>query len=74
MTPYQVNVAAEAFAAMVLSQAGYDVAFNTGRNSRVGIFKRKRLNASWRCKSKGVRIAVGGFFRAILRTQTTMAH
>ena len=30
MTPYQVNVAAEAFAAVVLSQAGYDVATQYG--------------------------------------------
>ncbi|UJB19192.1 MULTISPECIES: hypothetical protein [Lysobacter] len=30
MTPYQVNVAAEAFAAVALSQAGYDVAMQYG--------------------------------------------
>ena len=30
MTPYQVNVAAEAFAATALSQAGYDVAMQYG--------------------------------------------
>jgi hypothetical protein len=30
MTPYQVNVAAEAFAAVVMSQAGYDVAMQYG--------------------------------------------
>lgn len=30
MTPYQVNVAAEAFVAMALSQAGYDVAMQYG--------------------------------------------
>lgn len=30
MTPYQVNVGAEAFAAVVLSQAGYDVAMQHG--------------------------------------------
>jgi hypothetical protein len=30
MTPYQVNVAAEAFTAVVMSQAGYDVAMQYG--------------------------------------------
>jgi hypothetical protein len=30
MTPYQVNVAAEAFAAVAMSQAGYDVAMQYG--------------------------------------------
>src|SRR5215216_5015859 len=30
MTPYQVNVAAEAFTAMTMSQAGYDVAMQYG--------------------------------------------
>jgi hypothetical protein len=30
MTPYQVNVAAEAYAAVVMSQAGYDVAMQYG--------------------------------------------
>ena len=30
MTPYQVNVAAEAFATVVMSQAGYDVAIQYG--------------------------------------------
>jgi hypothetical protein len=30
MTPYQVNVAAEAFAVVVMSQAGYDVAMQYG--------------------------------------------
>src|SRR5437870_2119101 len=30
MTPYQVNVAAEAFVATALSQAGYDVAMQYG--------------------------------------------
>lgn len=30
MTPYQVNVAAEAFAAVFMSQAGYDVAMQYG--------------------------------------------
>jgi hypothetical protein len=30
MTPYQVNVAAEAFTAVVMSQAGYDVALQYG--------------------------------------------
>jgi len=30
VTPYQVNVAAEAFAAVVMSQAGYDVAMQYG--------------------------------------------
>jgi len=30
MTPYQVNVAAEAFASVVMSQAGYDVAMQYG--------------------------------------------
>lgn len=30
MTPYQVNVAAEAFAAVALSEAGYDVAMQYG--------------------------------------------
>jgi hypothetical protein len=30
MTPYQVNVAAEAFAALAMSQAGYDVAMQYG--------------------------------------------
>ena len=30
MTPYQVNVAAEAFVAVALSQAGYDVAMQYG--------------------------------------------
>ncbi len=67
MTPYQVNVAAEAFAAVVMSQAGYDVAMQYGTTQPDWDIKASKGHRSLTLQVKGTQKRGWGLFQSYLR-------
>ena len=67
MTPYQVNVAAEAFTAMALSQAGYDVAMQYGTTQPDWDILATKLGRSLMVQVKGSQDGGWGLFQKHLK-------
>lgn len=67
MTPYQVNVAAEAFAAVVMSQAGYDVAIQFGTTQPDWDIVATKGARNLKLQVKGTQRRGWGLFQSYLR-------
>jgi hypothetical protein len=67
MTPYQVNVAAEAFAAVVMSQAGYDVAMQYGTHQPAWDIIATKEKRTLYLQVKGSQDAGWGLFQKYIR-------
>ncbi len=68
MTPYQVNVAAEAFAAVVMSQAGYDVAMQYGTAQPDWDILATREQRTIKLQVKGTQKRGWGLFQSYLKS------
>jgi hypothetical protein len=67
VTPYQVNVAAEAFAAMVMSQAGYDVAMQYGTAQPNWDILATKADRTLKVQVKGSQDGGWGLFQSHIR-------
>lgn len=67
MTPYQVNVAAEAYAAVVMSQAGYDVAMQYGTTQPDWDILATKGSRVLKLQVKGTQKHGWGLFQSYLR-------
>ena len=67
MTSYQVNVAAEAFAAVVMSQAGYDVAMQYGTTQPDWDILATKGQRTLKLQVKGTQKKGWGLFQSYLR-------
>jgi hypothetical protein len=67
MTPYQVNVSAEAFTSVVMSQAGYDVAMQYGTTQPDWDILAKKGNRSLTLQVKGSQTGGWGLFQNNLK-------
>jgi hypothetical protein len=66
MTPYQVNVAAEAFAAVALSEAGYDVAMQYGTTQPDWDLVATKADRTLKVQVKGSQTGGWGLFQGTM--------
>ncbi len=74
MTPYQVNVATEAFCAVVMSQAGYDVAMQYGTTQPDWDILATKGDRTIKLQVKGSQDGGWGKFKVIFKMLTTTVH